>query len=456
MPAAIIDSAYLGDLFGTARMRALFADEARLQAWLTVEAALARAQARLGLIPAAAAAEITDRARLANLDLAAMKAEFERVGFPILPLVHAFANACSPETARYVHWGSTTQDITDTGMALHLRAAFELMEQDLIGIEDALAALARAHRDTVMAGRTFQQQAAPITFGYKVAVWLAELHRHRRRLAELRPRALVGQCAGAVGTLATLGAHGLAVRRELMRELALGEPPISWHTARDGWTEATMWLGLVGATFGKIATEIAMLMRTEVDEVREPFAAGRGASSTLPQKRNPVSCQPVIAIARMLREKVGLALDAMVQEHERATGPMHLEWSILPEAFVLASGAAANLLKVLPDLTVDAARMRANLDLGRGLLMAESVMMGLAPQLGRNRAHDLVTAACARAAERGTTLREALMAEPEIAGTLSAAEIDRLLDPANYTGAAGAMVDSVLAMVRGAIPKGSA
>jgi len=334
---------------------------------------------------------------------------------------------------------------------LQIREGLALAEADLAGVEAALAGLARTHRDTVMPGRTMQQQAAPITFGYKVAVWLAEVRRHRERLAELRPRVLVGQCAGAVGTLATLGDKGLAVRREQMRELGLGEPDVTWHTARDGWAETVGWLGLVAATLGKIATEIAMLMRTEVDEVREPFEPGRGASSTLPQKRNPIACQPIIAIAHRVRDCVGSAYMAMIQEHERAVGPMHLEWIVVPEAFVLTAGALAQSRSLLENLVVDSDRMRANLMGGGGLIMSEAVMMGLAPHLGRGDAHDAVYAAAGRCTDEGLTLREALLADSNIAGRLPEAEIDALLDPANYTGAAGAMVDAVLARVAGPV-----
>jgi 3-carboxy-cis,cis-muconate cycloisomerase len=293
-----------------------------------------------------------------------------------------------------------------------------------------------------------QQQAAPITFGYKVAIWLAEIRRHRERLQAMRPRVLLGQVAGAVGTNATLGEHGLEVLRATMKELGLVEPPISWHVSRDNWTEVTSLLAMIGGTMAKIGLEIALLMRTEVGEVGEPFMTGRGASSTLPQKRNPITCQPLIAAGKMLREKAALALDAMVQDHERATGPMHLEWSILPEAFVIAGGAIENALSILEGLAVDVKRMAANLDLLHGMVMSEAVMMGLAPHIGRNQAHDVVYEACAKCTESGLSLREVLLADQRISAKLSAAEIDAMLDPANYLGCAREMVDQVLELVR--------
>jgi 3-carboxy-cis,cis-muconate cycloisomerase len=448
MATSIIDSAYYGDMFGSARMHALFSDEARFQGWLDFEAGLARAQARLGIIPKAAGEEITAKAKVEFIDKAAMKAEFDRVGFPIVPIVHQLAKAVSKETSRYVHWGSTTQDVTDTGMALQIRNGLNLLDAMLGDLETVLARLAEQHRDTLMVGRTMQQQAAPVTFGYKVAIWLAEVHRHRERLDEMRPRVLVGQVAGAVGTNATLGDRGLDVLRETMKELGLGEPPITWHVARDNWTEVTTLLALVGATMAKIGQEIALLMSTEVGEVGEPYVAGRGSSSTLPQKRNPILCQPMIAAGRMLREKAALAFDAMVQDHERGTGPGHLEWSILPEAFVIAGGAIESALSILDGLVVDEARMAANLDMLKGMVMSEAVMMGLAPHIGRNQAHDVVYEACATCADQRLTLRDVLLADGRISATLSAAEIDAMLDPANYLGCAREMVDRVLALVR--------
>ncbi|MEM9684128.1 MAG: adenylosuccinate lyase family protein [Pseudomonadota bacterium] len=448
MATSIIDSSYYGDMFTSDRMHRLFSDEARFQAWLDFEAGLARAQARLSIIPQEAADEITEKARLEFVDTAAMKEEFDRVGFPIVPIVHQLAHAVSDETSRYVHWGSTTQDVTDTGMVLQIRNGLDLLDEMLGDLERTLAAIAERHRDTVMVGRTMQQQAAPVTFGYKVAIWLAEVNRHRERLAEMRPRALFGQVAGAVGTNATLGDRGMEVRRETMKELGLTEAPITWHVSRDNWTEVTVLLAMVGATMAKIGLEVALLSRSEVAEVAEPFVPGRGASSTLPQKRNPIVCQPLIAAGKLLREKAALALDAMIQEHERSAGAMHLEWSILPEAFVLAGGAIENALSILDGLVVDEDRMTENLNLLNGMVMSEAVMMGLAPHIGRNQAHDVVYEACARCADEGVTLRDALVDDARISDKLSADEIDAMLDPANYLGCAPEMVDEVLALVR--------
>jgi len=449
MACSVVDSAYYGDMFASADMRAAFSDHRRFESWLDVEVALARAEEHVGVIPASVASRIAAAAKVENLELAAMKAEYERVGFPIVPLVHQLAKACDPESARWVHWGATTQDIVDTGLVLQMREGFGFLARQLDRVIESVAALCRSHRDTVMAGRTFQQQAAPITFGYNAAVWLDELLRHRERLAELKRRVLVVQFGGAVGTLATLGDRGTAVVRALANDLGLGEPRIAWHTARDGWAEAVFWLALVGATLGKIASEVAMLMRTEVNEVREPYRPGRGGSSTMPQKRNPIACPIIIAISHRLRAAVGSQLTAMYQEHERAVATQPLEWLIIPEAFVLLSGALEHSGEMLEGLDVDAERMRRNLAADGGFLMAESVMMGLAPRIGRNQAHKLVAAAANRALDKGRTLREGLLDDAEVMKHLTTTDLDRLLEPANYLGVAGKMIDAVLGKLEG-------
>lgn len=447
MSSSIIDSDYYKDMFGTAEMRLIFSDEQRLQAWLDTEIALAKAEETVGVIPAGTAEKIQKVAKLENLDTKAMKVEFDKVGFPILPFVHQLVKICDPEAARWIHYGSTTQDILDTGAVLQIREGLNVVEKEINAIIKALANLAKTHRDTVMPGRTFQQLAAPITFGYKVAVWIDEMFRHLERLNELKKRVLVGQCAGAVGTFATIGDKGLEVQKEMMKELDLGVPSITWHTARDNWGEVISMLGLLTASLGKIATEIAILMRSEIGEISEPFEKGRGASTTLPQKRNPISCQPIIAISHRMREMVGSQFIAMIQEHERAIGPMHLEWMVIPEAFVLTSGSLNHSKNILEDLFIDKNKMRSNLEIGGGLLMSESVMMGLAPKTGRNVAHDLVYSAAGRAMDQKKTLREVLLEDQEIQKHLSETEIDVFLNPSNYVGSAGKMVDNVLSKI---------
>jgi 3-carboxy-cis,cis-muconate cycloisomerase len=443
MPSTVFDSGIFRDAFGAPAMRAVFCDEALVTRYVEVEVALAAAQAGLGVIPAEAAESIERLARPEAIDIARLKTETDLVGYPIVGLVHQLAAQCG-EAGRYLHWGATTQDIMDTATVLQIRDALALIAADLAALETALQGLAARHRDTVMAGRTHLQHALPVTLGYKAAVWLGMIRRHRQRLEELRPRVLVGQFAGAAGTLASLGDDGLAVHEALMARLGLGRPPTPWHVARDGPAEAVALLGLVTATLAKIATDVMLLMQTEVGEAFEPFLQGRGASSTMPQKRNPISCELIIAAAKIVRQHVPLMLDAVVADHERATGPWQVEWMALPEAFLASAGALKNARFLLEGLVIDRARMRRNLDLTGGLIVAEAVMMALAPLVGRQAAHDLVYAACRRALANGSTLRAELEAVGEVTRHLDAPRLAALTDPANYLGAAPAIVDRAL------------
>ncbi len=444
MATTVLDSVLFRDAFGTPRMRAIFEDRALIARYVEAEVALARAEGRLGVIPAEAAREIAARCDPAALDLDELRRETEIVGYPILPLVHQLARQCG-EAGRYVHWGATTQDIMDTGVVLQLRAALDLVGEELEELRTILAGLARRHRDTPMAGRTHLQQALPVTFGYKAAIWLSMLDRHAERLTQLRPRVLVGEFAGAAGTLASLGTRGLEVQALMMEELGLGVPTATWHVARDGLAEAVNFLGLLTGSLGKIAFDTMLMASTEVAEVYEPFVKGRGASSTMPQKRNPISSELILAASKAVRQHAGLMLDAMVQDFERATGPWHAEWIAIPESFVLSAGALHQAKFMLGGLIVDERRMRGNLDMTSGLIVAEAVMMGLAPHLGRNEAHDVVYAACRTVNERGGRLADVLCAMPEVAARLDRAAVERLTDPGNYLGMAPAMVDRVLA-----------
>jgi len=445
MTATALDSAIFRDIFSTAQMRQVFSDEARTGYYLDIEAALARAQGRLGVIPEKAAQEIVRRCRIENIDLARLKQQTERIGYPILGVVQQIVDLCADGLGEWCHWGATTQDITDTAAILQIRAALKLVEQDMEAIAAALAELSRRYRDTPMAGRSNLQQAVPLTFGFKTAALLAAMQRHRERLAQLRPRVLVGEFGGAVGTLASLGADGLKVQAELMRELGLGEPEIAWHTVRDRIGEVGCFLGLLTGTLGKISMDVKLLMQTEVAEVYEPFHEARGSSSTMPQKRNPISCLYIHSTVALVRQHVAALLEAAVADHERSTGPWEIEWIALPEIFLLASGALAQARLLVEGLEVDAGRMRANLDLTRGMIVSEAVMMGLGPHLGRQRAHDLVYDICRKVAASGEPLLELLARNAEISRHLTRAELEKLCDPARYLGLAGEMVDRVLA-----------
>ena len=443
MPSTVTESLIFRDMFGTPAMRAVFSDEALVGRYFEVEAALARAQAKTGVIPAAAAAKITQAAATAQIDFDRLRHATEIVGYPILAIVHQLAEA-SGDAGGFVHWGATTQDIMDTATVLQVRAALDLVGADLAELQTILAALAHKHRDTAMAGRTHLQQALPITFGYKAAIWLAGIDRHAERLAQLRPRVLVGEFAGAAGTLASLGADGLRVQEAFCAELGLGVPVATWHVARDGLAEAIAFLGLVTGSLGKIATDIMLLATTEFAEVAEPFVKGRGASSTMPQKRNPISSELIIAAGKGVRQQVALMLDGMVHDLERATGPWHAEWLAIPESFILSASALGQAKFMLGGLIVDAERMRENLGLSGGLIVAEAVMMAAAQKLGRQTAHDVVYDACRIAATAKKPLADVLLKDEKIMDAIGADAIRYHCDPANYIGLAPQMVDRVV------------
>jgi 3-carboxy-cis,cis-muconate cycloisomerase len=440
----VLDSILFRDAFGTPAMREVFSDLSLITRYAEVEIALAKAEARCGVIPAQAAEEIAKRTDVSTLDFELLRQETDIVGYPILPLVHQMANQCG-DAGRYVHWGATTQDIMDTAVVLQIRAGLAIIESDIAALRGILAGLARRYRDTPMAGRTHLQQALPITFGYKCAIWLAMFDRHAERLAQLKPRVLVGQFAGAAGTLASLGDKGFEVQKALCEELGLGVPVSTWHVARDGFAEAMNFLALVTGSLGKVALDIMMMASTEFGEVYEPFVKGRGASSTMPQKRNPISSELMLAAAKGVRQHAGLMLDAMVQDFERATGPWHAEWMAIPESFVLTAGSLNQAKFALGGLIVDEKKMADNLDISRGLIVAEAVMMGLAPDLGRQEAHDVVYDACRVANDKGLTLADALSADSRVSARIDRATIERLTSPKNYLGLAPEMVDRVLA-----------
>ncbi len=442
--STVFDSFLFRDMFGTPAMREVFSDESFVDAIVRTEVALATAQARVGVIPRDMADAIADSCGSALLDRDRLRRDTENVGYPVLPIVTQLAEH-SGAAGGFLHWGATTQDIMDTAVMLQCADALRLVDAGLDRLRACLRALAVAHIDTVTAGRTHLQHALPITFGYRVAVWLSALDRHADRLAAVRERDLMVQFGGAAGTLASLGPgpDGLRVRAELAAELGLRDPEITWHVARDGLVEIVGLLAAIGGSVGKIGADVAMLCSTEFGELAEPFTPGRGASSTMPQKRNPISSELVVAAAKLLRDKASAMLDAMVQDFERATGPWHVEWAVIPEAFLLLSSSLTQAAHLIAGLRVDEDRMRANLGLTGGLIMAEAVMMALAPALGRQQAHELVYAACARVIDTGSDLATELRAHPVVVASLGGDRIDQLCDPAGHLGSARAMTSSV-------------
>jgi 3-carboxy-cis,cis-muconate cycloisomerase len=441
------DSEIFGALWGTAEMRTLFSDPARLQSMLDVEAALARAEAKLGLVPTAVADAVTRAARVQNIRLDRIAEGVRKAGQPVAALVGELGRAAGEEAARYIHLGATTQDIVDTALVLQMRRAFEYVRRDLIAIARALADRAARYRDTPMAGRTHLQHAVPITFGLKCAVWASPLASHIERLDQAARRILIVQFGGAAGTLAPLGARGAAVAEALAAELGLGVPDLPWHVARDSMAETAALLGLICGSLSKFALDIALLMQSEVGEVFEPHEAGRGGSSTMPQKRNPVAAEYIIAAARSVHGLVGVMMSAMAQDHERATGPWQSEALALPQCFVLSSGALMHAREIAEGMTVDTERMRRNLQLSGGLIMAEAAAAGLTPAMGRAEAHHALQRAADRALAEGRTLSEVLRDDPDVRSHLSVEQIDRLMDPAGYLGSAGVLVDRVVARI---------
>ena len=448
MPVNPADSPVLGALYGTDAMRAAMGERAFLQRMLDVEAALARAQSKLGIVPSAAANAITEAASVDKLDLPALAEATRNTGYPVVGLVKQLTAASGPDAGRWTHWGATTQDIMDTAVVLQMRQGFALIRSELLEVNGALAALAKRHRGTIMAGRTHLQHALPVTFGYKVAVWLSPLITMVERLDQLRPRVEKLELGGAAGTLASLGTQGIAVQRELARELGLACPDIPWHVARDGIAEAVNFLGLVCGALSKIATDVILLMQTEVAEVNEPHVFGRGGSSTMPQKRNPISCEYIIAQSRGVHALVPQVLAAMAQDQERGTGPWQTELLAIGQAFNLTHGALAQARFLAEGLVVDPARMLKNLAATGGLIASEQVMMELAPILGRGEAHHVVNRACDIAIAQGIPLAQALQQEPEIASRVEPTKVAAMCNPENYLGSTLTFVDQVIERMR--------
>ena len=447
MPATVIDSRIFGNIFSSDAMRHVWSDENRTAKYVEIEKALAIVQGRLGIIPKEAAAEIVRNCDFAKIDMEKLRVQTERIGYPILGVVSQINALCRDKLGEYCHWGATTQDITDTATVMQIREGLAIVDADLKAISAALAKLARQYRDTPIVGRSNLQQAIPVTFGYKMATILAAVERHRERLEQLRPRVLVGEFGGACGTLASIEKGAMETQAGLMAELGLGQPIIAWHTVRDNIAEVGCFLGLVGGTLGKVSMDVKLLMQTEVAEVYEPFAHGRGSSSTMPQKRNPISSLYIHAAVAVVRQHAAALMEAMVADHERSTGPWEIEWIVLPEAFCLMAGALKQTRYVLEGLEVDVAKMRSNIDLTNGLVMSEAVMMGLGRALGRETAHDLVYDICRDAIKQNKPLLDLLAANAEISKHLDRAALAKLCDPVNYLGQAGVMVDRVLAAI---------
>jgi 3-carboxy-cis,cis-muconate cycloisomerase len=436
-----LDSAIFGPLFSDAEISALLTDDAYLRALIEVEAALARAQAKVGVIPVTAAEKIS-RVKAAEIDIAALTQGTIRSGFPIIALVQQLRKQAGEDAAPYVHWGATTQDIMDTASVLQMGAAIDIFRRAIVETVRRLSDLAQLHRRTVLAGRTHGQQALPITFGLKVATWIAPMIRHAERIDEILPRLLVVQFGGAAGTLAALGDKGLAVTQALADELKLSVPVMSWHAQRDSLVEFAGWLSLVTGSLGKMAQDVILLAQTEVGEVAESAEQGRGGSSTMPQKSNPITSELIVAAARTNASLLSALHQAQIQEQERATHGWQVEWLTLPQMMILTGGALKHALDLAQNLQVDDAAMRANMARANDVVLAEAVVFALAKAMPRTVAEELVKNACCIATSEARPLIEVVKeTAPVPHGTV---DWETLADPANYLGETDKIIDSVL------------
>ncbi len=443
-------SPLLAPMLSSAAMRAIFGDAATLQNMLDFEAALARAEAALAVIPAGAAGPIVKACRAESFDPAALAEAATRSGNLAIPLVKALTAEVAKadaEAARYVHWGATSQDVIDTGAMLGLRAGIDALLADLDRAVTGLARLTQQHRHTPVVARTWLQHALPMPFGLKLAEYAAALQRSRRRLQRLRGETLALQFGGAAGTLAALGDNGLKVAEGLAKELDLPLPDAPWHTHRDRVAEAASVFAILAGTCGKIARDVSLMMQTDVGEAFEPSGEGRGGSSTMPHKRNPVAAASALAAATMAPNLAATIFAAQVQDHERSAGPWHAEWPTLPTLMLVTSGGLAAIVDIAQGLEVDAARMRANLDTTHGLIMAEAVTFALAETIGKSDAHHLIEVASRQAVKDKKHLRDVLTADARITAQLSADKIAALFEPMAYQGASQALIDRLLGSV---------
>jgi 3-carboxy-cis,cis-muconate cycloisomerase len=435
-------------MLSSATMRAVCDDVACLQNMLDFEAALARAEAATGVIPANAPGPIANACRAESFDLAALAEAAMRSGNLAIPLVKALTASVAKvdaDAARYVHWGATSQDAIDTAMMLTLRAAIEALLGDIDRAIAGFATLARTHRNTAVVARTWLQHALPMPFGLKLAEYAAALHRSRKRLQRLKRETLALQFGGAAGTLAALGDKGWPVAERLAQELKLPLPDAPWHTHRDRIAEAASVFAIVAGSCGKIARDVSLMMQTDVAEAFEPAGEGRGGSSTMPHKRNPVAAATALAAATMAPNLAATIFAAQVQDHERSAGPWHAEWPTLPTLLLVTSGGLAAIVDIAEGLEVDVARMRLNLDAAGGLIMAEAVTMALAEKIGKSGAHHLIEAASKKAVAGKKHLRDVLSADAGITAQLGAEGIADLFEPMAYQGASQALIDRLLA-----------
>ncbi|MEF2072710.1 adenylosuccinate lyase [Consotaella aegiceratis] len=450
MSISVFDMHTMQHLWSTPELRAVFSEENRLQKWLDFEAALAETQAELGVIPKAAAEEITAACDIEKVDILAVAEDVRRIKHTLVPLLKQVQKSISPEAAENLHYGATTQDVVDTGLILQLHEAHKIVQRDLGVIGRELLRLSGEHRDTIMVGRTHGIQALPITFGHKCAIWLDELSRHAERLAQAEPRVFVVMLVGAVGSQASYGPQAREIQARVARKLGLGATDISWAPARDRIAEYVALLAIIAGTLGKIGNELFNLQRNEFAEVEEGFTAGKLGSSTMPHKRNPVAAENVAMLSRSVRYSAAMMLEAMVQEHERDGIAWKSEWKAVPEAVLVTGAALFQAGALLKDLRVDKARMAKNVDTMRGYLLSERVMLELGGRVGKNTAHEWLYEASMKGIESGESFAAALRDHHEIANAFTDRELEDLTRPEAYLGAIGECIDRVIAREKNA------
>jgi 3-carboxy-cis,cis-muconate cycloisomerase len=452
--SSVQDSIIFRNILSTTESAEIWSDKTRTQYYLDFEAALSTAQASLGIIPQHAADEIVKRCRVENIDFDELRQQTELIGYPVLGVVKQLVkqvNAVEKGLGEWAHWGATTQDVTDTATVLQLRDALNLIETSLDHTITSLTSLAKKYKSTPMAARSNLQQAVPISFGFKLARLLATFLRHRQRLKPLRQTLLVLEFSGAAGTLATISPTpdhpnlGLECQRLVAEKLSLAVPAIAWHTERDMIADYGAFCALLTSTCAKFALDVKLMMQTEVGEVSEPYVPHRGSSSTMPQKRNPISCAYITAMNATVRQLSASLFEAMVEDHERSTGPWEIEWIALPQISTLTHATIKKTAELVAGIEVHERAMRDNLDITKGAIVSEAVMMGLGKKLGRQYAHDLVYEVCRKAAKEGRPLLELLWEVEEVRKAISHDELEKLCDPANYLGYSEMMVDKVLA-----------
>jgi 3-carboxy-cis,cis-muconate cycloisomerase len=430
----VIDSELYKGIYVSEEMNKVFSDESLLQKWLDAEAALALAEAEVGLIPKEAANEIVRKAKYENLDMETIRKGIVETSHPLITLIRSLEKVCDGDAGRYVHWGATTQDIMDTAVVLQMKEAQEVILCQLTNFLETCLKLAEEHKDTIMPGRTHGQHALPITLGYKIAVWADEIGRHIERLNEGKKRYLMGQFAGAAGTLASIPESGLDIQERYCEILGLEQPTITWHVERDGFAEFASIIAMISGTIGKIANEIINLQRSELGEVEEGFAMGKVGSSTMPHKRNPMVCEYVVGLTRLVQRNASLGFDGMVQEHERDMTFWLTEWAFIPQICILTSGGIQQMQGVLEGLIIHKENMNKNLYLLQGLIVSENLMLAIGKYVGRQVAHDLVYEVSMKAFEEHRSLLEVTLESKEIMSHMSEDAVKEHLDPKNYIG----------------------